>query len=129
MDLPTQTHLKALRELLGYRLSELRAAVHAAESQRRESSGAGVGEVEDFKDEASQQQLAEIDELQAQREREELAQAEAALRRLDAGTYGDCADCGAPIALQRLLAQPAAQRCATCQTAIENAARRAHGSH
>jgi DnaK suppressor protein len=46
---------------------------------------------------------------------------EAALHRLDAGTYGDCAVCAEPISLQRLLVQPAAQRCAACQTAYEHA--------
>jgi len=48
-----------------------------------------------------------------------MSQVEAALRRLDAGTYGDCAGCGEPIPLQRLLVQPAAERCAACQSRFE----------
>jgi len=44
---------------------------------------------------------------------------QAALQRLDAGVYGDCVDCGQPIALERLRVQPAAERCAACQAARE----------
>ena len=53
----------------------------------------------------------------ALRERNEqhLAQVEAALARLDAGTYGDCASCGRPIAPERLEAIPWAALCIDCQ--------------
>jgi DnaK suppressor protein len=124
MDLPTQTHLKTLRDLLSYRLAELRAEVHAAELARRESTDAGADEVTDRKDEASQQQLAQVDNTQAQRDLDEAAEVTAALQRLDAGRYGDCIDCGEPIPLQRLLVQPAALRCATCQQSHEHALHR-----
>jgi RNA polymerase-binding transcription factor DksA len=52
---------------------------------------------------------------------DELLQIEQALRRLDAGRYGDCQDCGRPIAWQRLQVMPAAPRCAACQSASEPA--------
>jgi len=55
MDLATQTHLTSLRDLLNYRLVELRAEVHAAQQARLESGGAGTHEVADRKDEATQQ--------------------------------------------------------------------------
>jgi len=121
MDLATQTRLTSLRDLLNYRLVELRAEVHAAQLARRESGGAGTHEVADRKDEATQQQLDGLDDLQEQRDIDELAQVESALKRLDAGTYGDCVDCGESIPLQRLRVQPAAQRCASCQLAAEQA--------
>jgi DnaK suppressor protein len=38
----------------------------------------------------------------------------AALRRLDAGSYGVCAACGQPIAADRLTARPTANTCITC---------------
>jgi RNA polymerase-binding transcription factor DksA len=50
---------------------------------------------------------------------DELVHIEQALRRLDAGRYGDCQDCGRSIGWQRLQIQPAAPRCATCQSASE----------
>ena len=40
---------------------------------------------------------------------------EASLRRLHAGTYGRCADCGLPIASARLRALPFADACRDCQ--------------
>jgi len=124
MDLPTQAHLATLRDLLNYRLRELRADVHAAETARQEASMVPTHEVTDRKDEALQEQLTGVDDAQARRDREEMAEVEDALRRLDAGTYGDCVDCGEPIALPRLLVQPAARRCAACQAAHEHAAAR-----
>src|SRR5665213_2678329 len=109
------THLTSLRDLLNYRLAELRAEVHAARQARLEPGDAGTHEVADRKDEATQQQLERLGDVQEQRDIDELAQVESALRRLDAGTYGNCADCGEPIALPRLRVQPGAQRCAGCQ--------------
>jgi DnaK suppressor protein len=127
MDLPTQTHLKTLRDLLSYRLAELRTEVHAAELARRESTDAGAHDVVDRKDEALQDQLAHVDSAQAQRDLDEAAEVAAALKRLDTGCYGDCADCGEPISLQRLLVQPAALRCAACQQSHEHAPQRSGG--
>lgn len=86
MDVATQNHLTTLRSLLTYRLSDLRAAVHATQLEGRL-----------YLDEA--------------------AGVEAALHRLDTGTYGDCAECGKPISLQRLLVQPATTTCAGCESA------------
>jgi DnaK suppressor protein len=121
MDLPTQAHLKTLRDLLTYRLAELRAEIHAAEQERRDSAGAVARDVVDRKEEAMLRHLTEVDGAQDQRDRDEMVNVEVALGRLDAGTYGDCADCGEPIALQRLLVQPAALRCGHCQSAREHA--------
>ena len=48
--------------------------------------------------------------------RAELAEVEAALRRLDDGSYGRCATCGDRIASARLKALPAATTCIRCAT-------------
>jgi DnaK suppressor protein len=131
MDLPTQTHLTNLRDLLLFRQRELASAMHALERIRRDAPApSGVQEVRDGKDDAELRQGAAIDEAQEQRDFQELAGVRAALQRLDEGTYGDCADCGEPIPLQRLMVQPAAARCAACQAAHEHreAARGAHAS-
>jgi RNA polymerase-binding transcription factor DksA len=120
MDLHTQTHLTTLRNLLEYRRQELRAEVHAAELAQRELSLVGGHEVSDRKDEADQRLQAQVDGTQEQRDVDELARTEAALQRLDSGSYGDCADCGEAIRLERLLVQPAALRCAPCQSAREH---------
>lgn len=46
--------------------------------------------------------------------RERLAAIDLALARLDAGAYGACERCGAPIGDERLAALPATTRCVAC---------------
>lgn len=46
--------------------------------------------------------------------RRELREIDAALERVDAGTYGVCDNCGAAIPGDRLLARPTATRCVRC---------------
>lgn len=59
-------------------------------------------------------EVALIDAAQVRR-----TEAEAALARLDAGTYGTCIDCGKPIEPARLEFRPEAARCLEDQTAFE----------
>jgi DnaK suppressor protein len=49
----------------------------------------------------------------------ELGDIEATLERMDAGTYGQCTDCGVTIPPARLNAYPTAKRCIDCQTVAE----------
>ena len=48
-----------------------------------------------------------------------LSKPDAALRRLDEGTYGHCEACGEPLEEQRLAALPAARFCAQHQNVVE----------
>jgi DnaK suppressor protein len=43
----------------------------------------------------------------------------AALRRIDLGTYGTCADCGSMVPEGRLEAKPEAARCVPCQGKLD----------
>ena len=52
------------------------------------------------------------------RNQQHLAAVEAALARLDDGTYGTCARCGRPIAPDRLDALPWAAHCIDCQRIV-----------
>ncbi len=52
-----------------------------------------------------------------------LAQVDAALARLDDGSFGDCVRCGREIAPARLEALHWAARCIECQTAIDRGER------
>lgn len=47
--------------------------------------------------------------------RQVLTEIEAALARLDAGTYGDCRRCGKPVPVERLEILPYARCCVGCQ--------------
>jgi DnaK suppressor protein len=49
----------------------------------------------------------------------ELGDIDAALERIDAGTYGQCTDCGVTSPPARLSAYPTAKRCIVCQTRKE----------
>ena len=53
------------------------------------------------------------------RESTEIRLVDAALARIEAGSYGLCTDCGVEIPLARLHAAPEAQRCIGCQEKIE----------
>jgi DnaK suppressor protein len=55
---------------------------------------------------------------------ETLNKIDAALRRLDEGTYGDCFECGEEISEARLRALPFAVRCKDCEEARETAEQR-----
>jgi len=55
---------------------------------------------------------------------ETLTKVDAALRRLEEGSYGDCFECGDEIAEARLRALPFAVRCKDCEEARENTERR-----
>jgi RNA polymerase-binding protein DksA len=46
--------------------------------------------------------------------RETLLEIDAALTKLEAGTYGRCESCGQEIGAARLEAKPAARLCITC---------------
>jgi DnaK suppressor protein len=48
-----------------------------------------------------------------------LAQVDLAMERVEAGTYGTCANCGKPIPEARLEARPFATLCVDCQQAQE----------
>ncbi|OGB31150.1 MAG: conjugal transfer protein TraR [Burkholderiales bacterium RIFCSPLOWO2_12_FULL_61_40] len=52
-------------------------------------------------------------------ESKELAAVDAALQRIEDGTYGQCTACGITIPLARLQAAPEAERCIACQQKAE----------
>ena len=66
--------------------------------------------------------LAELDLAEVRHALTELTDVDAALARMRDGIYGDCTDCGEPIAPARLAAYPAARRCLACQAAWEKKA-------
>jgi DnaK suppressor protein len=61
----------------------------------------------------------ELDQGVLQRMEAELAAVEAAIQRIDAGTYGVCEVCGKEIAEGRLEAKPAARYCLDDQARAE----------
>ena len=62
------------------------------------------------------------------RERKLIAKIDAALERIEDGTYGRCEDCGEPIGVERLKARPVTTLCIDCKAAQEEAERRQQGA-
>jgi RNA polymerase-binding protein DksA len=69
---------------------------------------------QDWQDRASVIENDEVLEALDVHSRRELDQISAALERMDAGTWGECAACGGEISVGRLKARPMAIRCVDC---------------
>lgn len=121
MNVDTQNHLAILRGMLVFELDEASAELRALQ---RTDVPAREHEVSDRQEEAAAAEASERDDAALQRVTLEVAQCQRALERLDQERYGDCADCGESIPWPRLMAQPAAERCADCQRLVEGAAHR-----
>ena len=97
-----------IRTSLQRRMRELIARSDAIEDDLRRPLDA------DFSDQAidlsDDEALAAVDDV-LQRE---ILEIKTALLRLAAGSYGFCAVCGDPIAKERLVALPTANRCVKC---------------
>ncbi len=108
------------------RLRERRAELAAAVDARLHGHGpdrhdeAGLPRrAEETDDDGAAEAARHADVAHLSRTADELAQVDAALARVAAGIYGECADCGEPIGFARLTANPAAVRCAPCQSRYE----------
>lgn len=99
-----------------------------AEHQEGRSRAEHAREVlqQDGREATQREDAREMDMALSDRELVELGEVSAALRRLQSGGYGVCADCGAEIPFDRLKAEPWALRCVVCEGRRETAARRPH---
>lgn len=111
------------RKMLEDRRREL---LHEVQGKMRDARTDGTREHEVL----DQGEISEVDiqeEIEfalIQMKAETLIKIDAALRRLEEGTYGECFECGDEIAEARLRALPFAVRCKDCEEARETAALR-----
>lgn len=113
----TENVFMAMRE----KLEAQRAALHVSLNDSSEA----CAPVE--LDQTRQGRLSRMDAMQQQamaqanlsNSRLRLAAIEAALRRIDDGSYGECRECGEPISVARLDARPEARLCIGCESAAE----------
>lgn len=101
------------REEIQHQIDELLARHRADQARLREESVAEPEE-QSTQDSTSHQQLSILEVRNRMR-----LQLDAALHRLDEGTYGQCEDCLQPITEGRLEALPFARRCIDCQRHAE----------
>jgi RNA polymerase-binding protein DksA len=69
----------------------------------------------DIGDESVADAVADLNLEIVDRQVKEMRDIESARRRIKAGSYGVCTDCGAGIGFDRLMAYPTAKRCLVCQ--------------
>lgn len=118
------------------RYAEFRALLQAQRAQllgevreKMAASGEGLGFANQSKitdDDGLADAAAEMDVALVMRESQELQDIEAALARMDEGSYGSCTECGDAIGRARLQAYPAARRCLRCQEKFERAQSQIH---
>jgi len=77
-------------------------------------------EVQDRGDEANTDQWRETNAAMIDHHVDEISGIQAALSRVESGTYGLCVECGEHIGFQRLQAYPSANRCLACQSKAES---------
>ena len=109
------------REQLAYfraRLSEMRddLLAHANETKVHLQENEPLA---DPNDRATVEEENLLEQRVRDRERKHLRKIEAALSRIERGSYGYCLESGEPIGLQRLIARPTAEYCLEVQEAHE----------
>lgn len=117
----TQEERERVAEALSARkaalLAELSSALQeSGDTQYAEVLGKHSG---DSSDEALAVTLGDLAHARLDMELQELKRLQAAQVRLATDAFGLCEDCGVPIPLARLLANPAALRCIACQEILE----------
>ncbi len=97
-----------IRDQLEARLQSLNQRIEDIEGDLRTAPSA------DFEEQATETEGDQVLEGVEGSARMEAQQIHAALKRIDAGTYGECMTCGEPISEQRLHALPYAMQCISC---------------
>jgi len=109
---PADTHAILLR-----RRAELAREIQAGAEARKAERGDNVPDSGELAVENVTRDVAIAD---IDRDTAELADIDAALDRIEAGTYGRCVECGTAIPPARLQQVPEADRCLPCQQRAEN---------
>jgi DnaK suppressor protein len=102
--------LLALQQQLLHRIFDMEESMRTMDADR------DIERMDRIQEEAAEVTLTALDE-QGRREMEAI---QAALARIDAGTYGICETCGETISAARLTARPTARRCVACQERLEH---------
>ncbi len=109
-----------LRRMLGARRDEIAGAVqHKIRDVRADATQAGGHRLSDTSGMPEADIQEDIEFALLQMKTETLTKINAALGRLEEGTYGYCYECGEEIAGQRLRALPFAERCLDCEEVHE----------
>jgi DnaK suppressor protein len=120
-----KTRYEELKRMLDDRKREILSEVQEKiRDVRSESSTGKMNEVLDSGESSEADIQEDIEFALIQMKAETLSKINEALARLEEGAYGNCFECGEPIAERRLRALPFAVRCKDCEEAREIAAKR-----
>jgi RNA polymerase-binding protein DksA len=108
----TSERYEELRRMLEERRREITQEV---QGKIRDARAEHTGDVVDAVETSEADIQEDIEFALIQMKAETLNKIDAALRRLDEGAYGVCTDCGGPVGVERLRAEPQAARCIDCQ--------------
>ena len=112
MTILTQAQLSELKQTLAHRRQALREDIRRELLASDEASYSDLaGRVHDSGEESVADLLADLNITKIDRQVQELRRVEAALRRMDTGTYGERDECGCEIGYERLRSYPTAGRC------------------
>ena len=109
---------EVLSKMLRDRQSEIKNKLRLL----REVLPSESNQVKDAEEQSMEDFVLGMDFALMEMESETLKKIDEALRRLEEGTYGDCAECGQKIAEPRLKALPFANTCRECQEHREEVA-------
>ncbi len=109
-------------EVLSQMLSDRAAEIKNKLRLLREVLPTESAQVKDAEEQSMEDFVLGMDFALMEMESETLKKIDEALRRLEEGTYGDCAECGQKIAEPRLKALPFANTCRECQEHREEVA-------
>jgi DnaK suppressor protein len=122
---PASVEKRKLKALLQARRKQLTAEMQGMMRDVR-AAGRAHERAADEQDVSESYQRNDVDLAVVQMKAETVARIDAALRRVDAGTYGRCVECEEPIAFERLSALPFALRCTACEQSRERVTRVRH---
>ena len=109
---PTKTDIRQIKQRLESDRKEALTFLHRVEQERQNLDDSRPAEMGDFCIQtASREYLFE----RSSQQRQLLRRVEAALRRIESGTFGECVACGDEINHKRLAAMPWTDYCIRCQ--------------
>jgi DnaK suppressor protein len=109
-------------EVLKRMLEDRRAEIQSKLRSLRETLPAEASVVKDAEEQSVDDFVQEVDFALMEMKSATLRKIDEAMRRLEEGGYGTCAECGADIAEARLTAVPFADLCRACQEQAEQRA-------
>jgi len=106
----------AVSQRLKRRRTELREEIRNTLLRANSERYANIADqLNDAEDQSLAELLADVSNAEVARDLDEVRDIDGALGRLNAGTYGQCVNCGTTIPTARLEAYPTAKRCLPCQ--------------